>query len=177
MSPSSTAQTGLGPGTALVIVASTSAAESGAADHTGPLLREWLQGRGFDVPPPVIAADGEPVGAALRSALAERPRLILTTGGTGVSPSDRTPEMTEPLLDAQLPGLIEAVRRRGEVSSPLSLLTRGLAGFAGDTLLMNLPGSLGGVRDGIAVLEGVLDHVLAQRTGQVDGAHPASRLR
>lgn len=161
---------------AVVIVASSSAAEGSAADTTGPVIRQWLAERGFSVGMPVIVADGRPVGEALTAALAAHPAVVITTGGTGVAPDDATPEQTEPFLDVQLPGIVEAVRRRGAEYVPAAVLTRGLAGFSGSSFVMNLPGSPGGVRDGLAVLEPVLQHVLEQRRGpeQHAGDRPAS---
>lgn len=169
-----------------VIVASTSAAAGTATDTTGPEICRWLQGRGFAVTGPVVVADGEPVGEAARAALvpaepagsagkaASPPAVILITGGTGVSPSDRTPEMVGPLLDLQVPGLIEELRRRGAAKTPTAALTRGVAGFAGATFIMTLPGSPGGVRDGLGILEEVLDHLLAQRQDH-SRSHPDRR--
>ncbi len=162
---------------AVVIVASTSAAAGLAADTTGPAIRVWLAERGFSVAAPIIAADGQAVGEALRAVLLGRPHVVLTTGGTGVSPSDRTPEQTSPLLDVELPGLVEEFRRRGAAQTPTALLTRGVAGFAGDTFVMNLPGSRGGVRDGLAVLDPVLEHLLGQRRGLPSGGHPGAGPR
>lgn len=158
-------------GSARVIVASTSAAAGTAADTTGPAIRAWLHERDFDTPPAEVVADGDPVAAAVRSALADRPALILTTGGTGISPSDRTPEAVDPLLDVRLPGLIEELRRRGAATLPTAVLTRGVAGFSGPTFVMTLPGSTGGVRDGLAVLDGVLTHLLAQHRGAAKDGH------
>ncbi|HIY67501.1 MAG TPA: MogA/MoaB family molybdenum cofactor biosynthesis protein [Candidatus Agrococcus pullicola] len=160
---------------AVVIVASTTASVDSAADATGPAIRAWLEERGFSVGMPVIVADGPPVGETLGAALAERPAVVLTTGGTGIAPDDGTPEQTEPLLDVQLPGLIEELRRLGAEHTPTAVLTRGLAGFSGDSFVMNLPGSPGGVRDGLAVLEPVLDHLLEQRRGS--GNHGATGTR
>lgn len=159
-------------GSARVIVASTSAAAGISTDSTGPAIRDWLVARGFEVPPPSVVADGDPVAAAVRAALSERASVIITTGGTGISPSDRTPEAVDQLLDVRLPGLIEELRRRGAAALPAALLTRGVAGFAGDTFVMTLPGSPGGVRDGLGVLEPVLSHLLAQRTGTPNNGHP-----
>lgn len=150
---------------ARVIVASTSAAAGTATDTTGPAIAAWLQERGFSVAGPTVVSDGIDVEHAVRSALDDAPAVIVTTGGTGVSPSDRTPEAVAPLLELQLPGIIEELRRRGAEHLPAAVLTRGVAGFAGPTFVVTLPGSAGGVRDGLAVLEPILDHLLAQRTG------------
>ena len=154
---------------AAVIVASTSAAGGRAADRTGPVIRDWLEARGFEVPAPIVVGDGAPVAVALSRQLALGRAVILTTGGTGVSPSDLTPEQTAPLLEVQLPGLVEELRRRGSASTPAALITRGVAGFSGDTFIMNLPGSPGGVRDGLDVLSPLLGHLLEQRMGR--GVH------
>ncbi|MBP1326149.1 molybdenum cofactor synthesis domain-containing protein [Leucobacter exalbidus] len=152
-------------GRAAVIVASTSAAAGTNPDLTGPEIAVWLRDRGYDVSGPIVVADGDPVGHALRTELAAGARVIITTGGTGVSPSDLTPEQTAPLIEAKLPGIIEAIRRRGEAHTPFAILTRGVAGFAGHCFIVNLPGSRGGVRDGLSVLDPVLAHLLSQRSG------------
>lgn len=156
---------------ARVIVASTSAAAGTAVDTTGPVIRDWLRAREFDTPDATVVADGAPVAAAVREALASRPTVILTTGGTGITPTDRTPEAVTPLLDLQLPGLIEELRRVGTAKLPTAALTRGVSGFAGETFLMTLPGSRGGVRDGLAILDGVLSHLLAQHQGEARDGH------
>lgn len=149
---------------AIVVVVSTRAAAGVYEDRTGPMIRAWLRERGFTADDPVIVADAD-VAPALRAALATAPDLLLTTGGTGVSPDDRTPEATRGLLDAELPGLSEELRRRGAANTPTALLSRGLAGVSGRAVVMNLPGSTGGVRDGLAVLGDVLDHLLDQLAG------------
>lgn len=148
--------------TAAVIVASTSAAAGTAEDLTGPTIRDWLQGRGFSVDAPVVVPDGRPVGVALQREIARGHAAILTTGGTGISPSDATPEETAPFLDTQLPGIMEELRRVGTESTPAAVLSRGLAGVSRSTFVMNLPGSRGGVADGLRVLGPILDHLIEQ---------------
>ena len=150
---------------ARVIVASTRAATGVYPDRTGPIIVEWLTGRGYEVPAPVVVPDGEPVGAALRDAVAARVDVVITTGGTGLSPTDRTPEVTAAVLDFEIPGLADAVRSAGLPKVPTAILSRGRAGVAGRTLVVNLPGSTGGVRDGLGVLDGVLEHAVDQLRG------------
>lgn len=168
---------------ARVIVASNRAANGVYADRTGPIIVRWLAERSYEVPEPIVVEDGEPVGRALRACLAEQVEVIVTTGGTGISPTDRTPQVTEALLDYQLPGVADAIRTAGLPEVPTAVLSRGVAGVAGRTLVVNLPGSTGGVRDGLAVLDGVLDHAVDQLHGgdhvrapgqQQDG--PAARI-
>ncbi|MGL5867371.1 MAG: MogA/MoaB family molybdenum cofactor biosynthesis protein, partial [Dermatophilaceae bacterium] len=114
----------------------------------------------------VVVADGPAVGQALAAALAAEPDVILTTGGTGLTPTDGTPEATAPLLDREVPGLAEAIRAQGVAAGvPTAVLSRGVAGLAGRTLVVNLPGSSGGVRDALAVLAEVLPHAVSQARG------------
>ncbi len=155
--------------TARVIVASNRAAKGVYEDKTGPVIVAWLAGRGYDVPAPVVVEDGDPVGVALRAALADGVAVVLTTGGTGISPTDRTPDVTRALLDHELPGVADAIRAAGLPKVPTAVLSRGLAGVAGRTLVVNLPGSSGGVKDGLGVLDGILDHAVDQLAG---GDHP-----
>ncbi|PXY20186.1 molybdenum cofactor biosynthesis protein MoaE [Prauserella flavalba] len=155
--------------TARVIVASNRAATGVYADQTGPIIAKWLTERSYDVPEPIVVEDGEPVAQALRGCLTDDVDVVITTGGTGISPTDRTPEATAPLLDIELPGLADAVRAAGQEKVPTAMLSRGLAGIAGRTLVVNLPGSRGGVNDGLDVLDTVLDHAVDQIAG---GDHP-----
>ncbi|AXB45507.1 molybdenum cofactor biosynthesis protein MoaE [Amycolatopsis albispora] len=150
---------------ARVIVASNRAAAGVYPDRTGPVIADWLAQRDYEVPDPIVVEDGEPVARALRACLAEDVHVVITTGGTGISPTDRTPEATTPLLDYQLPGVADAVRAAGLPAVPTAVLSRGVAGVAGRTLVVNLPGSRGGVKDGLGVLEGVLDHAVEQLHG------------
>jgi molybdenum cofactor synthesis domain-containing protein len=114
----------------------------------------------------VVVPDGEPVEAALRSALADGYDVVVTTGGTGLTPGDLTPEMTRRVIEREVPGIAEALRAAGAAAGvPAAILSRGVAGVAGRTLIVNLPGSTGGVRDGMAVLGPVLEHAISQING------------
>jgi molybdenum cofactor synthesis domain-containing protein len=150
---------------AVVVVASNRAVAGVYPDRTGPLIVKWLCERGYQTPEPVVVPDGSPVRDAVAAAVADAVDVVLTTGGTGISPTDRTPEAIEPLLDRRLPGLADAIRSAGLPQVPTAVLSRGLAGVAGQTLVVNLPGSTGGVRDGLAVLDQVLDHAVEQLHG------------
>jgi molybdenum cofactor synthesis domain-containing protein len=152
---------------ALAVTVSNRAAAGVYADKSGPVLVELLRSAGCtSVDGPVVVGDGDPVEAALRDALAAGYDVVVTTGGTGLTPADLTPEMTRRVLEREIPGIAEALRGAGAAAGvPAAILSRGLAGMAGRTLIVNLPGSTGGVRDGMAVLALVLEHAVSQING------------
>jgi molybdenum cofactor synthesis domain-containing protein len=157
---------------AMAITVSNRAAAGIYADRSGPVLVELLQKAGCEVDGPQVIPDGEPVEAALRDAVKAGYDVVITTGGTGLTPTDLTPEMTRKVLDREVPGIADAVRWEGEAAGvPDAVLSRGVAGLAGQTLIVNLPGSTGGVRDGMAALSRVLAHAVDQARG---GDHPRS---
>ena len=151
---------------ATVITCSNRAAAGVYEDTGGPVIVEALTGLGFEVTGPVVVPDGQPVADAIRSALDAGARAVLTTGGTGLTPTDLTPEVTRPLLDREVPGIAEAIRAHGSAQGvPTAALSRGLAGVAGVALVVNLPGSKGGVKDGLAVVVPLLRHAVQQIMG------------
>lgn len=157
------------PYTALVVTASNRAAAGVYADRGGPVLVDGLTALGFATDGPRVVPDGAPVEQALREGIARGYDVVVTTGGTGISPTDLTPEMTRRVLDHEVPGIPEAIRAENRAAVPTAALSRGLAGVAGRTLVVNLPGSTGGVRDGLAVLGRILVHAVDQLRG---GDHP-----
>jgi molybdenum cofactor synthesis domain-containing protein len=155
---------------ALAITVSNRASAGVYADRSGPVLVELLHAAGCEVDGPQVVPDGDPVEAALRAGLKARYDVIVTTGGTGLTPLDLTPEMTRKVIEREVPGIADAIRWEGDAAGvPDAVLSRGVAGLAGQTLIINLPGSTGGVRDGMAVLSRVLAHAVDQARG---GDHP-----
>ncbi|WP_197016800.1 MogA/MoaB family molybdenum cofactor biosynthesis protein [Actinomadura viridis] len=154
---------------AMAVTVSNRAAAGIYPDRSGPVLVEMLEDLGVQVDGPVVVPDGEPVAEVLRDAVAQGYDVVVTSGGTGLTPTDRTPEMTRSVLEREIPGIAEAIRLEGREAVPTAILSRGLAGVAGRTLIVNLPGSTGGVRDGMAVLGRVLAHAVDQIGG---GDHP-----
>jgi molybdenum cofactor synthesis domain-containing protein len=151
---------------AVVVVASNRAAAGVYDDETGPLLVEFLTRLGFSCERPTVVPDGAPVAAAISAAVEGGSRVVLTTGGTGLTPTDLTPDVTRPLLDREAPGIAEAIRAYGVAKGvPTAALSRGVAGVSGDCLVINLPGSRGGVKDAMAVLEPILVHAVEQVVG------------
>ena len=151
---------------AVVITSSSRAAAGVYPDRSGPVIVDRLQSWGFATGAPIVVADGDEFGLTLRDVLASEPDLVITTGGTGLTPTDVTPEQTMPLLDRLVPGIAEGMRAAGVAKGvPTAMLSRGLVGISGQSLVVNLPGSRGGVSDGLDVLEKVLEHVLQQLPG------------
>jgi len=155
---------------ALAVTVSNRAAAGVYEDRSGPVLAGLLRDAGCEVDGPLVVPDGDPVEVALREAVTSGYDVVVTTGGTGLTPGDLTPEMTRRVIDREVPGIAEAIRSAGAAGGvPAAILSRGLAGLAGRVLVVNLPGSTGGVRDGMAVLAAVLSHAVDQSRG---GDHP-----
>ena len=155
---------------ALAVTVSNRAAAGVYEDRSGPVLAGLLRQAGCEVEGPVVVPDGDPVEVVLREAVTSGYDVVVTTGGTGLTPGDLTPEMTRRVIDREVPGIAEAIRAAGAAAGvPAAILSRGLAGLAGTVLVVNLPGSTGGVKDGMRVLASVLSHAVDQARG---GAHP-----
>ena len=151
---------------ARVITSSTRAAAGVWEDRSGPVLVEGLSALGFAVDGPVVVADGEPLLAAMRAAVVEGFDLVFTTGGTGHTPMDTTPELTRQVIERESPGLAETIRAYGVANGvPTAVLSRGIAGIVDRTLIVNAPGSPGGARDAVAALAPVLMHAVDQIHG------------
>ena len=152
--------------TAGVLIASTRAASGVYQDECGPLIADWLYALDYDIVLAEVVPDGDEVAASLRRILAREPSVLITSGGTGLSADDVTPDVTEPLLDRHVPGVMEAIRAKGLAATPMAAISRGFAGTAGRTFVVNLPGSPGAVADGLAVLEPIIGHICGQLEGK-----------
>jgi molybdopterin adenylyltransferase len=150
---------------AAVLTVSDGVAAGERDDESGALLVSLLEGEEFDVEHRVVPDERAKIAATLRE-LAQHVQLLLTTGGTGIAPRDVTPEATESVLDRHVPGIAEALRADAIRQTPHGLLGRGVAGVRGGTLIVNLPGSPGGCRDGFALLKPALGHALELIAGQ-----------
>ena len=151
---------------ARVITISTRAAAGVYADTSGPIVVEALAALGFEVSAPLVVPDGDEVGAALLAAVEAGYAVVITSGGTGLNPRDHTPEQTRAVVEREIPQLASAIARYGvDHGVPTAVLSRGVAGTADRTLIINLPGSSGGARDGMAVVGPVLVHAISQLRG------------
>ncbi len=158
---------------AAVLTVSDRVSRGESDDGSGDLLEELLRADGYDVARRVVPDEADEIAAAIED-LAARSAVVLTTGGTGLAPRDVTPEATRTVLQREAPGIAEALRADSIAKTPHGLLSRGAAGVVGRTLVVNLPGSTGGCRDGYAVLQPALGHALAL-LADVPAVHPDTK--
>ncbi len=150
---------------AAVVTVSDGVAAGTREDESGATLEELLAGEGYEVERRVVPDERDAIVGAIRE-LATGAQVVLTTGGTGVAPRDVTPEATESVLERRVPGIAEAIRAASIAKTPHGLLSRGVAGVCGSALVVNLPGSPGGCRDGFAVLRPALGHAVELLAGE-----------